>query len=92
LLCDSWERRHAGSCSCLCQFGTGGQGHRVSYRGRVEIGGSVPALKAGAYAYNFVLYGIDIVKGVGDGRAPSPDWANFSIMMECTPESGSATL
>ncbi len=37
------------------------------------------------------LYSHVIKKRVkGDGRAPppSPGWANFSIMMECTPESG----
>ena len=33
---------------------------------------------------------VDIVKLKKDGRAPSssPGWADFSIMMECTPESG----
>jgi hypothetical protein len=42
--------------------------------------------------YNATLYVIvNIVKG--DGGAPlhpppTPAWANFSIMMECTPESG----
>jgi hypothetical protein len=29
-----------------------------------------------------------VVKGVGRAPPPSPAWANFSIMMECRPESG----
>jgi hypothetical protein len=55
--------------------------------GRDEIGGvsSVSAHSAGAYtATVYVL----VTKVKGGGRAPSPAWSNFSIMMECMPESG----
>ncbi len=31
---------------------------------------------------------VDTVKGIGVHPPPSPDWADFTIMMECTPESG----
>ena len=32
---------------------------------------------------------VDILKkGVGVNPSPSPGWANFSIMMGCTPKSG----
>jgi hypothetical protein len=31
---------------------------------------------------------VDIVKGGGRARPRSPAWADFTLMMECTPESG----
>jgi len=31
---------------------------------------------------------VDIVNGVGVHLPPSPAWADFTLMMECTPESG----
>jgi hypothetical protein len=48
---------------------------------------SVSAHSAGAYTTTLYVM-VDTVKGGGSTPQPSPDWANFSIMMECTPESG----
>jgi hypothetical protein len=52
-----------------------------------------PDLDTGQFFYTTTLYVmVDIVKG--GGRAPPPPahplWANFSIMMEYTPENGKA--
>ncbi len=45
----------------------------------------VPALLAGAYTTTFLVM-VDRVKGE---RHPHPTgWADFTLMMECTPESG----
>ncbi len=50
--------------------------------------GSVPALSAWTYTTTLLMM-VDRVKGGGRvPPTPSPGWANFSIMMECTPESG----
>jgi hypothetical protein len=46
---------------------------------------SISALSAGAYTTTLYVM-VDRVKG--GGRAPSPGWPNFSIMIECTPERG----
>ncbi len=53
-------------------------------KGRVEIGG-VPALSAGAYTS--ILLMVNRVKGGGAHHPPSPSWAEFTILIECTPES-----
>jgi hypothetical protein len=45
--------------------------------------GYVSALSAGTYTSTLYVM-VNIMKG--GGRAPA--WANFSIMMECTPECG----
>jgi hypothetical protein len=47
---------------------------------------SVSALLAEAYTATLYVMVNRVEWGL---RAPSPAWANFSIMMECTPESGS---
>jgi hypothetical protein len=51
--------------------------------------GRVPAYSATAYTGTLYVI-VNIVKGGGLDMQPppSPAWANFSIMMECTPESG----
>jgi hypothetical protein len=47
-------------------------------------------IKRGGGDVSAILYMmVNIVKGVGVHPPPSPAWANFSIMMECTPEHGS---
>jgi hypothetical protein len=48
---------------------------------------SVSARSAGAYAATLYVM-VDKVKGGGRAPPPSPGWHDFSIMMECTPESG----
>jgi hypothetical protein len=58
-----------------------------TYRGRVRNRGSVSALSAGAYTTTLYVM-VNIVKGDGVHPQPSPDWANFSSMMDCTLESG----
>ncbi len=50
---------------------------------------SVSALSAGAYTTTLYLM-VDRVKRGGRAPPPSPGWANFSIIMECTPESSIA--
>ncbi len=67
--------------SCLCSLHPCSQS---TFRGRAEIGWvgvSVPA-------YTTTLY-VMVDRVQGGGRAPQPSLgrANFSIMMECTPES-----
>jgi hypothetical protein len=49
----------------------------------------VSALSAGAYTTSLYVM-VDIVKGSGVGMHPpfSAGWADFSVMMECTPKSG----
>ncbi len=49
----------------------------------------VSALSAGAYTATLYVM-VDIVRGGGHAPTPHPHqgWADFSIMMECTPESG----
>ena len=47
--------------------------------------GSVSALSAGAYTVTLLVMVIEW-KGVGVQPPPSPARADFSIMMECTPE------
>ncbi len=65
-----------------------GSNPQSTYRGRDEIGG-VSAHSAGAYtATLYVRDGKYSKKGVDVHPPPSPTWANISIMMECTPESG----
>jgi hypothetical protein len=62
-----------------------------TYRGRGEIGGVyLSALSAGAYEYTTTLNVIvDIVQGGESApHPPSPAWVDFTLMMECTPESG----
>jgi hypothetical protein len=63
--------------------------HRIGQnteRGRDEIG-SVSALSAGAYTAT--LYGmVTRMKGSGCAPPPSVARADFSIMMECTPDIG----
>ncbi len=54
------------------------------YGARVEIGGMYLLSKLERTPL-YVL--VDIVTGVGREPPPSPGWANFSIIMECTPES-----
>jgi hypothetical protein len=49
--------------------------------------GRVSALSAGAYITTLFVI-VDIVKGGGRAPPSSPVWANYSIMMECSPESG----
>jgi hypothetical protein len=49
--------------------------------------GSVSALSAGAYTATLYVM-ITIVKGGERAPPNSIAWANFSIMIECTPESG----
>ncbi len=69
----------------------GRQDHRV----RIGVeqkweGGGVSALSAGAYTTTqYVIVDIPSERGwaMGMQPPPSPGWANFSIMMECTPES-----
>ncbi len=53
--------------------------------------GSVSAISAGAYTTTLFVM-VDLVKGGGRAPPPAPAWANFSIMMECTPEFDVATL
>jgi hypothetical protein len=48
---------------------------------------TVYVLSAGAYTTTMLVM-VDRVKGGGVHPPPSPDWADFTIMMECTPESG----
>ncbi len=47
---------------------------------------SVSAHSAGAYTATLYVM-VAIVKGVGVHPPPIPAWANFSIIMKCTPES-----
>jgi hypothetical protein len=60
--------------------------HHRGEKGRAEIGG-VSALSAGVYTTTKLVM-VDRVKGGGREPTPSPGWAEFTIMMECTPESG----
>jgi hypothetical protein len=48
----------------------------------------VSAHSAGAYTATLLVM-VNVVKGRGGAPTPStsPAWANFSIMIECTPES-----
>ncbi len=46
--------------------------------------GIVSALSAGAYT-TMMLVMVVRVKGEGRAPPPTPDWADFTIMMECTP-------
>jgi hypothetical protein len=51
----------------------------------------VSAYSAGAYTATLYIVPyvmVNVVKGVGVHPPPTPAWANFSIMMEYTPESG----
>jgi hypothetical protein len=57
-----------------------------TYRGRGEIGGVyLPSQLERTTATLLVM--VDRVKGGGRAPPPSPGWADFTIMMECTPES-----
>ncbi len=47
---------------------------------------SVSAHSAGAYTATWLVM-VNVVKGVGVHPPPSPAWANFTLMMECTSES-----
>jgi hypothetical protein len=63
-------------------------------KGTVENRRSVSALSAGAYTTTFALDG-RYSRGKEGGRAPPPPipgWADFTIMMECTPEVAIASL
>jgi hypothetical protein len=53
--------------------------------------GSVSALSAGAHT-TALLVMADGVKGGVLASPPSPGWADSTIMMECTPESGQCHL
>ncbi len=68
------------------EYRTGRTAHRV-HRDRDEIGAVDLSSQLGVHC-NFVRDGEYSKKGVGLHPPPSPPWANFSIMMECTPESG----
>jgi hypothetical protein len=48
---------------------------------------SVPAISAVAYTTTLLVM-VDRMKGGGRAPPPSPCWADFTIMMECTTESG----
>jgi hypothetical protein len=58
-------------------------------RGVEENRGSVTAFTAGAYTTTSLVM-VDRVKreGACTPLPPSPGWADFTIMMECMPESG----
>jgi hypothetical protein len=59
-----------------------------TYRGRVEIDGVYICLSRSVHR-NFVRDGRYSERGWACTLTPPvPGWANFSIMMECTPESG----
>ncbi len=47
---------------------------------------SVSALSAGAYTTTLLVMA-DIVKGEGVHPPPISSWVEFTIMMECSPES-----
>ncbi len=47
---------------------------------------SVSAHSAGAYTATLYMLMVNVMKGVGRAPLPSPAWANFTLMMECTPE------
>jgi hypothetical protein len=46
----------------------------------------VSAHSAGAYTATLLVM-VKVMKGGGRAPPPSPAWANFTLMMECTPES-----
>ncbi len=60
-----------------------------TYRGRAEIGECIRPLSWSVH-HNFVLVrdGRYSKRGFGRAARPSQGWANFSIVIECTPESG----
>jgi hypothetical protein len=49
---------------------------------------SASAHSAGTYTATMYIRDVNLVKGVGVHSPPSPAGLIFSIMMECTPESG----
>jgi hypothetical protein len=51
------------------------------------IGRDVSAHSAGAYTAT-LLVRVNVVKGVGRAPPTLTSQANFTLMMECTPESG----
>ncbi len=67
-----------------------------TYRGREEIGGMYLPSSAGAYTTTLlVMVDIHSERGAGvhqAGGGLSSGWADFSIMMECTPEVAIATV
>ena len=44
------------------------------------------AHSAGTYTATLLVM-VNVVKGGGRAPPPSPAWANFTLMIECTPES-----
>jgi hypothetical protein len=46
---------------------------------------------AGAYSATLLVI-VNVMKGDGRAPLPSPAWANFTLMMECTSEAAVATL
>jgi hypothetical protein len=50
--------------------------------------GYVSAHSAGAYTATLLVM-VNVMNGVGMHPPPSPAWANFTLIIECTPESSS---
>ncbi len=59
--------------------------HRVPIFTRDETGAVYLPTQLECTVYTATL--LVMVKGVGVYHPPSPAWANFTLMMECTPES-----
>ncbi len=87
---DSWNGR-VGGFQMSPFLPKKNQAQRQStYRGRIEIGGVYCICPfSWSLHHDFVRDGRYSEKGWAcTPHPPSPGWANFSIMMECTPESG----
>jgi hypothetical protein len=70
------------------QANLGGADHRVHIFTRDETGlVYISAHSAGAYTATLLVM-VNAMKGGGVDPPPTPAWANFTLVMECTPESG----
>ncbi len=69
--------------------GGGCSNHRVPIGVEKKNGECISALSDGAYTTTLLVMVDRVKSGKGVHPPPSPGWADFTIMMECTtPESG----